>query len=209
LGLSVTAILGGTIAPAGGQEARTLEQVYQIDERGDAKIDWTFELNAKQWAIWKANYGDHPDLLLRIVKHQLAASVIDDYQLEKDEMHRRGVSKFKARALARYRGDGRFEIDVPKTLKMVTGSGTDWAFTGSQSEAEGILNVTYRAKLPASARNVHFTTGNDVNRLVYELDVTPSRPKTLLYLGILLLLAAAGVGVAAFRQPAPATAVSV
>src|ERR1700730_10802740 len=88
LGFCVAAILLSGIAPANAQDSRQLDQVYQFDDRGDAKIEWTFELNAKQWAGWKANYGDHPDLLLRIVKHQLAATVIDDYQLEKDDMHR-------------------------------------------------------------------------------------------------------------------------
>lgn len=180
--------------------SRNIEQIYQFDERGDAKIEWRFQLDASGWAQWKANYGDHPDLLLRMVKYQLAAAVIDDYSLEKDDMHRSAVSHFSARALARYRGNGQFEIPVNKNMKLVSGSGLEWAFTSSTiEEGQGILNITYRPKLPAKAQNPHMVNGNDFNRLVYSLDLEPARPKALLGLGIMLLVAAAILGALSFR----------
>jgi hypothetical protein len=200
--LAVTLATGRVRAEEG---VRELEQNYQFDERGGATIEWKFKLNATQWAMWKARYGDHPDLLLRIVKHDLAAAVIDDYALEKDEMHRTATSRFKARALAKYRSGGKFEIEIPKNMKLVTGSGQEWIFNASVKEEGGILNVTYRAKLPSKASDAHMVNGNDFIRLTYSLDLSPSRPKTLLWLGILVLLAAAGVGAIAFRPSTPAT----
>ena len=196
-----TVVVFAFVAGAQGQQStRNVEQVYQFDERGDAQISWTFELDASHWAQWKSVYGDHPDLLLRLVKHQLAAAVIDDYNLEKDDMHRRAVSKFKARSLAHYRSGGRFEIDIPKNLKLVTGSGTEWIFTGSVPETGGgIINLTYRAKLPAKAHDARMTNGNDTNRLQYDVDVSPSRPKTLLWLGILFLLGGLVAGAMSLR----------
>jgi hypothetical protein len=190
-----------------GQEAmRTVDQNYEFDEKGDAKIEYDFQLSAAQWAKWKDQYGDHPDILLRDTKYQLASAVIDDFSLEKDEVHRRAVAKIKARALARYRGDGQFEIQVPKNLKLVAGSGREWAFTTSGLEQGGLVNMTSRAKLPTNAQNAHMTSGNDFDDLVYSLDVSPSKPKTFLYLGIVFLLASAGVGAIAFRTPAKASA---
>lgn len=190
-----------------GQEAiRTVDQNYEFDEKGDAKIEFDFQLSAAQWAKWKDQYGDHPDILLRDTKYQLASAVIDDFSLEKDEIHRRAIAKIKARALARYRGDGQFEIQVPKNLKLVAGSGREWAFTTSGLEQGGLVNMTSRAKLPANAQNAHLTTGNDFDNLVYSLDVSPSKPKTFLYLGIIFLLASAGLGAIAFRTPAKASA---
>ena len=183
-----------------------VDRTYDIDERGDAKIELSFQLSAKQWAQWKDQFGDHPDLLLRNVKYEMAAAVIDDFSLDKDEVHRNASAKIKARALARYRGDGQFEIQVPKTMKLVAGSGREWAFTQSQFGQGGLINITERAKLPANAQNAHLTTGNDYDQLAYSLDVSPSRPKTLLYLGILFLVAAAGVGALAFRAPSRAKA---
>ena len=183
------------------QEAMSVERTYEIDDRGDATIELSFQLGAAQWAKWKDQYGDHPDLLLRNTKYEMAAAVVDDFSLNKDDVHRHASAKIKARALARYRGDGKFEIQVPKTMKLVAGSGRDWAFTQSQLGEGGIMNITERAKLPANAQNAHLTAGNDYDELVYSLDVSPSKPKTCLYLGVLSLVAAAGVGAIAFRTP--------
>jgi hypothetical protein len=191
--ITLALLFGAGVVPLHAQEvpSRTVEQVYQFDERGDAQIDWRFQLNAQSWAQWKASYGDHPDLLLREVKQQLAAAVIDDYKLEKDDMHRSAISKFSARALASYRGDGQFQIPVPKTLTLASGSGSDWVFTSSQIEpGRGILNVTYHAKLPAKARDAHVARGNDYNQLVYSLDRSPAKPAMLLYVGIACLFGA-------------------
>lgn len=184
-----------------GQEAsRTVERIYKIDERGNAEIEYHFQLNASQWAEWKDEYGDHPDMMLRNVKYQLAAAVIDDFSLEKDDVHRNAVAKIKARCLAIYHGNGQFTLQVPKNMKLVTGSGTDWVFTSSTLENGGLVNVTDRAKLPTSAQNVHLMSGNDYDQLAYSLEVAPSKPKGLLVLGVLFLLAAAVLGGLSFRS---------
>ena len=112
----VTLLIG---AAARGQEAnRTVEETYQFDERGDAKIEINFQLGAKEWAQWKYQRGDHPDIVLRNLKYQLAAAVLDDagFQMEKDEVHRRAFERVTARALANYRSGGQFEIDVRRRI---------------------------------------------------------------------------------------------
>ncbi len=181
------------------EPSRTVERIYKIDERGDAQIEFHFQLNAAQWAEWKDEYGDHPDMMLRNVKYQLAAAVIDDFSLEKDDVHRSAVAKIKARCLATYHGNGQFTLQIPKNMKLVTGSGSEWVFTSSTLENGGIVNVTDRAKLPASAQNVHVTTGNDYDQLAYSLEVAPSKPKGLLVLGLLFLIVAAVLGALSFR----------
>jgi hypothetical protein len=140
-------------------------------------------------------------MLLRNLKYELAAAVIDDFSLEKDEIHRSAVAKIKARALAQYRGGGQFEIQVPKNMNLVAGSGTDWAFTSSSLEDGGIVAVTDRAKLPANAKNAHLTSGGDYNLLVYSLDVSPSKSKMLPYLGSGLLLVGVALGVGSIFFP--------
>lgn len=200
--VALALLLGSSVIPLRGQDvpSRSLEEIYQFDERGDAKIEWRFQLDAAGWARWKANYGDHPDLLLRTVKYQLAAAVIDDYSLDKDDMHRSAVSRFSARAMAKYRGGGQFEIPVNKNMKLVSGSGLEWVFTSSTIEdGQGILNITYRAKLPAKAQSPHMVNGNDFNHLAYSLEVSPSKPKTLLYSGIVFIIAALILAVLATR----------
>jgi hypothetical protein len=200
----VVVFLGLAIDSAWAQDAsRTVEQTYQFDERGDAKIEFNFQLARAPWEMWKAQYGEHPDMLLRIINHDMAAAVIEDFALEKDDTHRHATARFKARALAQYRGSGQFEIQVPKNMKLVTGSGLEWVFTNSISErtpqGTGIVNMTYRAKLPPKARDAHMVNGNDFSRLVYSLEVSPSKPKTLLYSGVVLIVAALVAAVMAIR----------
>jgi hypothetical protein len=203
--LCVAIIFGCLTGFVRAQEpSRTVEQVYQFDERGDAKIEFNFQLSKAQWDMWKMRFGDHPDEMLRSINHDMAASVIEDFALDKDDTHRRATARFKARALAQYRGNGEFEIQVPKTMQLVTGSGLDWAFTSSMSEktpqGAGLVNMTYRGKLPAKAQNAHLVNGNDFNRLVYNLEVLPSRPKTLLYAGLGLIAGAILLLLLSFRS---------
>jgi hypothetical protein len=186
------------------EQTRTTERIYQFNDHGDAEVQFTFDYDRASWDLWKSNFGDHPDVFLRDIKHNMAAEVIEDFSLEKDDMHRRAVAKFKDRALAQYRGNGQFEIPFPKSMKLVTGSGLEWAFmqSGSETTPKGenrIVNITYRAKLPAKAHDAHVVNGNDFSRLVYSLEVSPSKPKTLLYGGVVLVLAAIAVAVAATR----------
>jgi hypothetical protein len=186
------------------EPSRTIEQIYQFDERGDAKVEIHFQLDRGSWEYWKSQYGDHPDMLLRMTKHDMAAAVIEDFGLDRDDVHRSAVSHFKARALAQYRGNGQFEIPIPKNMKLVTGSGADWAFTNSAAErtpggGARIVNTTYRGRLPAKAQNAHIVSGNDFDRLSYTLEVNPSKPKTLLYGGVALIVAAIVLGLASGR----------
>lgn len=164
--------------------ARTIEQTFQFDERGDADIEIRFQYGAAQWAQWKEQFGDHPDLLLRNLRYELAAAVLDDFGLKRDDVKRIATANVKARALARYRSNGQFTIEVPKNMKLVTGSGTEWAFTNSSLINGELVNMTLRAKLPAKARNVHYTPGNDFDQLVYSLELEKPKPKLLLGAGI-------------------------
>ncbi len=186
------------------EQTRSTERIYQFNDRGDANVEFDFGFDKASWDFWKSNFGDHPDGFLRYIKHEMAAAVIEDFSLEKDDMHRRAVVKFKDRARAQYRGNGQFEIPFSKSMKLVTGSGLEWVFmqSGNETTPQGenrIVNITYRAKLPAKAHDAHVVNGNDFSRLVYSLEVSPSKPKTLLYGGVVLVLAAIAVAVAATR----------
>jgi hypothetical protein len=185
---------------------RTIDQTFTFDERGDAKIDISFQYGAAQWAQWKDQYGDHPDLLMRNLRYQFASAVIDDFSLDKDDLHRQATAKLKLRGLAQYRGDGQFTIELPKNMKLVTGSGTDWAFTSSSVVNGELLNQTIRAKLPTNAQNAHFSTGGDYDQLSYSLPTTPTRSKSWLGMGALLLILAgilAGISFVGKSSPAP------
>jgi hypothetical protein len=97
-------------------------------------------------------------------------------------------------------------------MKLVTGSGLEWVFmqSGSETIPNGILkgenrivNITYRGKLPTKAHDAHLVNGNDINRLAYTLEVSPAKPKTLLYGSVVLILGAIGLGLISTRTGSP------
>jgi hypothetical protein len=190
--LLATSFIRGDETPS-----RSIDETFTFDERGDARLEISFGFGAAQWQQWRELYGDHPDILLRDLRYQLASGVIEDFKLDKDDINRKAVCKLKVRALARYRNGGQFVIDIPKDLKMVTGSGTEWVFTKSSMSGNAILNETQRAKLPAGAQNARLSEGGDYNELSYSVNLNPPRPKAKLAVGILLLV----VGVALAMVP--------
>jgi hypothetical protein len=180
---------------------QTIETTYTFDERGDAVVEEKTQMGAAGWMEWREQFGDHPDLVLRNLRYQMAGAVLEDYSLNKDDVQRRYVAKVKARALARYRSHGDFAIDVPKNLNLVTGAGADWFFTYSAPVNGVLFNQTLKAKLPAVATKAAFAPGGDFNLLTYSIDLTPAKPKgwliggiVLLALGVILALCSAFVG---------------
>jgi hypothetical protein len=160
-----------------------VERIYHVDEKGDARVEVSFQLGARDWARWKTQFGDHPDILLRNLKYQMAAAVLDDYALEKNDVKRHAVAKVKARAVARYRGDGQFAVEVPKNMRMVSNAGGEWVFTSTEMDSGIIMNLTDRARLPSDARDVRLVNGNDYNHIIYSMPVKPHRSNQMLYLG--------------------------
>jgi len=200
--IALTLITLALVTHLRAQEASTIEWVYLVDKAGNAEIDCKMQFDAKQWAIWKEEFGDHPDLMLRNVKYEMAAAVIDDFSLQKDDMRRTADAKIKGRCFATYRGNGQFQIQAEKDRKMVAGSGTEWVFTSSSlGNSGGIQNSTNRITLPAGAQNAHLVNGNDYNWLTYNLEVSPAKPPALLYGGVAFLVAALVIGALSFLTP--------
>ncbi|HSI11695.1 MAG TPA: hypothetical protein VK961_06605 [Chthoniobacter sp.] len=167
---------------------RTIEQTYTFDSRGDAVIETSSQFSASDWAEWKERYGDHPDLLLRDLRYQFASAMIDDLSMEKDEVHRKATTKIKARALARYKSNGEFSVDVTKDLNLITGSGRDWFFTSSAPVNGVLITQKLKAVLPPRVNNAAFAKGGDMNLLNYSVDVRPWRSRKLLAAGAVLVL---------------------
>lgn len=167
---------------------RTIEQTYTFDSRGDAVIETSSQFSASEWAEWKERYGDHPDLLLRDLRYQFASAMIDDLSMEKDEVHRKASTKIKARALARYKSNGEFSVDVTKDLNLITGSGRDWFFTSSAPVNGTLITQKLKANLPPRVTDAAFKQGGDMNLLNYSVDVRPWRSRKLLAAGLVLFL---------------------
>lgn len=164
--------------------SRTINQVYKFDEKGDAEIEVSFQYSASQWAIWKEQYGNRPDIVLRDMRYTMATAVLENFSLEKDDVNRSALGKVKARAMARYLNGGEFVIDVPKEMRLVTGANSDWIFSLTNGLNGEIVSQTLHAKLPAKARNARFGPSGDFNALTYTVDQVTARPKVWLWTGL-------------------------
>lgn len=137
------------------QESISQDILLRVDDQGDATIEIQFQLGAKSWIQWRNLYGDHPDLLRRDLIHRFSKLEISDITLNRDDMNRKATATLKARGEARYRGAGRFEIEIPGTWKKVTGPGRETVFSSSEVVDQGvILQQTVKIVLPEKAMDV-------------------------------------------------------
>lgn len=176
------------------------DELYELDDRGDAKISSTYQYGAAQWAIFREQYADHPDVWLRNIRYLFARDVVDDFSVERDDVRRRAVAHLKARAVAGYH-DGEFVFDLTKEVKLMSNSGRDWILTTSAVDNGEIINQTIHVKLPTGAQNAHFSESGDFNHIIYYVNLTPPRRYGWLEAGVALLALGGAAGVVSIRYP--------
>ena len=145
-----------------------------------------FQLGAAQWAVWQRTTAIFARLLLRNAAARLLRRRLTISALEKDEIDRDAVPTRHGRAPARYRGDSNFSfrsrndelIPHSSTTESVTHSMTETTVDRRRSDRRHSASC-YRAKftLQGSGQRAP-VTGNDIDQLVYTLDVSPSKPNT-------------------------------
>jgi len=157
--LSILAlILLMPIAVSPATETINMDVVANVDRFGDGSMKITFHLSAMQWAIWKQQYGDHPDVLWRDLKQTFAKYALDKFDLQKNDIERTAVVDISAHAFTHVRSDGKRGIEIPKEFRLVSNNGREWIFdfTNQQSPYSPILTQTNRIVLPCTSRS----TGN-------------------------------------------------
>ena len=90
---------------AAGRAADTINMdvVAHVDPYGDGSMKVTFHLSASQWAIWRQQYGDHPDVLWRDFKQKFAKVALDKFDLTRNDVDRTATANIEARALTTVR----------------------------------------------------------------------------------------------------------
>jgi hypothetical protein len=178
------------LVPIGiGEATETIntEVVASLDPYGDGSMKMTFHLSASQWAIWKQQYGDHPDVLWRDLKQKFAKYALEKFDIQKNEVERTATADIEARAFTRVRGDGTRGIEIPKEFRLVSNSGREWVFdfTTQESPYSPILAQMSRVILPVEAANAHIEQpGTGFQQLVYQMPDNSSRNVLFLWTGI-------------------------
>ena len=172
-----------------GEATETIntDVVASLDPYGDGSMKMTFHLSASQWAIWKQQYGDHPDVLWRDLKQKFAKYALEKFDIQKNEVERTATADIEARAFTRVRGDGTRGIEIPKEFRLVSNSGREWVFdfTTQESPYSPILAQMSRVILPADATNAHIEQpGTGFQQLVYQMPDNSSGNILFLWTGI-------------------------
>jgi hypothetical protein len=178
------------LVPIGfGEATETINSdvVANLDPYGDGSMKMTFHLSASQWAIWKQQYGDHPDVLWRDLKQKFAKYALEKFDIQKNEVERTATADIEARAFTHVRGDGTRGIEIPKEFRLVSNSGREWVFdfTTQESPYSPILAQMSRVILPADATNAHIEQpGTGFQQLVYQMPDNSSGNALFLWAGI-------------------------
>jgi len=209
--LSILAlILLMPIAVGRATETINMDVVANVDRFGDGSMKITFHLSATQWAIWKQQYGDHPDVLWRDLKQTFAKYALDKFDLQKNDIERTAVVDISAHAFTHVRSDGKRGIEIPKEFRLVSNNGREWIFdfTNQQSPYSPILTQTNRIVLPEESRNARLDQpGTGSEQLVYNMPENPGFRPILLGLGLFSMAASFLFGIFAlvFLLKRPAT----
>lgn len=203
---TLTLTLGAGSSLAQQQETLNQIQTAWVDAKGDAKMQVEFVLSAKAWINWKNQYGDHPDLLRRDLVHQFSMFVLEDFKLERDDLNRKATASMRVRGEARYRGDGKFEIVLPKTWNKITDTdgGREWHFSYSEIIGQGtVMNQSIKLILPEGITEPKLSPGLQGQQLLsYRLPTSPSKSSTwpvLMGVGLVGLLGTLGMRFTVWR----------
>jgi hypothetical protein len=129
--------VAGLIEPGVAAETIHTDVVANVDPYGDGSMKMTFHLSASQWANWKQEYGDHPDVLWRDLKQKFAKYALVKFDLQKDDIQRTATADIEARAFTHVRGDGTRGIEIPKEFRLISNTGREWAHHHFQRAVRG------------------------------------------------------------------------
>lgn len=170
-----------------------LEASVNLESNGDGVMELKTRYSASMWRWWKANFGDHPDIILRNMRYQYSKYDFSDYTLDKDDVNRSATARLKARSIATLLRDGRYAVDVAKPLRYVSHSGDEWIFNQKTSAGARApdLDQTTRVHLPAGAWDVQVVNPDtEYQQLVYRMPARGIGQTVFLILAVVLGLAA-------------------
>ncbi len=177
-----------------GREKIKMEFEFKIDKVGDAVIIYRQSATASQWNILNQIYGQNPSLIRRDLQHQLSAYELYDFNFEKDDMNRTFILTFRAKGVAKYKGNGVWDINVAKDFSPKKISERNWYLTSIQTQGNVIYEAYISINLPKGVKESEITNDEFGKRVLrYKVSLEKELPIYLIAsgftaaLGIVLL----------------------
>lgn len=133
-------------------EKEKFEITMKIDNLGNANIELKQSADAMKWKQWNKVYGENPSLLKRNISYILSAYELGDFSFKKDDMNRTFYFTFKAKGVARYKGDGKWEIEVEEDMTPKKMSKTNWLFVSSSKQGNTVSENYTTIILPTKTK---------------------------------------------------------
>ncbi len=144
-----------------------INQEARVDTLGNATMTYSIHFTAAQFQNWQEKYGQNKSLLKRDMNKFVSQWETYDWDVTEKEMERQVTVTFKAKGIVRYKGDGTFEVQIPKSWRGGERSGNVVHF--NYIEPAGLGAVTQYAVsvvLPDQAAKVHDQLADDGDKLI-------------------------------------------
>jgi len=172
-----------------------MEFNFKIDRVGNAEITYKQTATAAQWKILSQTVGQNPSLLKRDLQHQLSAYELYDFNFKRDDMNRTFILTFKAKGVARYKGNGVWDMDIEKELSPKKISERDWYLTTISTEGNIIYEGFFSVKLPEGVEKSEITVDEFGRRVLrYKLPPEKKLPIFLILGGVFGIIGISLIG---------------
>lgn len=180
-----------TTPSASAEGVMNVDQTIDISPLGDATFVTRMKMNAAQFQNWQQRYGMNPSLLRREMSKTMTPYDIVGFELDKNEMDREVTITIKARGVTTNRGDGRTEIEVPKSWRLVNQSDQELKFNYIEPLGAGMtLQGHVVTNLPNGAKEVSepAPASGGMMRVTYQMSPDDGPSSMGLILGIPMIV---------------------
>jgi hypothetical protein len=168
---------------------------FHIDKLGDANLELRMKMTAAQWQAFKASpVAKNPGIFKRDMERQMSSIILEDLKTELDEDTRTSTTKIKARGMAQYKGNGKWEVKMDMKNPNVTKvSDNCYLLTGNLVSGGVLIQQLQKIFLPEDASDIKQDTDTFGNAIItYEMNTEPSKFNIPTIVGIILMLSAIG-----------------
>lgn len=131
-----------------------------IDNLGDADFEVSAQMNQQQWLNFKqGQLASDPAIARRDMQRAMSAYVIENFKRDLDEMNRTVKMTFRVKAMATYRGNGKWDVRLdsknPQVTKLADNS---YMMTSNQYFNGQLTQQVFKVFFPSSAGNIQQST---------------------------------------------------
>ena len=164
-----------------GMEKIKMDFTMDVSPVGDSHITYKQSATAVQWKILNQTIGQNPALLKREITHELSAYELSNFRFKKDPMSRTFILTFDAAGIAKYRGNGQWEIEVEKDFSVKKLSDRTWYLSNSSTDGNVLYEISSTINLPSTVEKSEIAT-NELGKQVLRYKLPQKRQLHLLLL---------------------------